>query len=112
MQNNSNEDLVLSTKTYMIVFVSIHDREKFIAGYAPAAAKLVEQFGGRYILRAQGAQNLEGAIPDGSSAVISEWPDRESALRFWNSPEYQEAKKLREGICDAHVLLIDAPPLN
>ena len=102
----------MSTKTYMIVFVSIHDRDKFLSGYAPAAASLVEQFGGRYVLRAQGGQTLEGAIPDGSSAVISEWPDREAALRFWNSPEYQEAKTLREGICDAHVALIDAPSLS
>ena len=102
----------MSTKTYMIIFVSIQDRDKFLSGYAPAAAKLVEQFGGRYVLRAQGGHTLEGAIPDAASAVISEWPDRDAALRFWNSPEYQEAKVLREGICDAHVVLIDAPALS
>ena len=101
----------MSTRTYMIIFVSIKDREKFLAGYAPSAAKLVEQFGGKYVLRAQGGQTLEGAIPESASVVISEWPDREAAKRFWNSPEYRAAKKLREGIADAHVMLIDAPAI-
>lgn len=96
----------------MIIFVSITDREKFISGYAPAAAKLVDKFGGKYVLRAPGAQHLEGSIPDGASVVISEWPDHQSARRFWDSPEYKEAKALREGIADAHVMLIDAPPIG
>lgn len=96
----------------MIIFVSINDREKFMAGYAPAAAKLVEQFGGKYVLRAQGGETLEGTIPESSSVVISEWPDRESAKRFWNSTEYKQAKALREGIADAHVILIDAPSIS
>lgn len=96
----------------MLIFVSITDREKFLSGYAPAAAKLVEQFGGKYVLRAQGGETLEGLIPDSASVVISEWPDRASAKRFWDSPEYQQAKVLREGICDAHVMLIDAPSLS
>lgn len=112
MHNRIAEGRTLSTKTYMIIFVSIEDRETFLAGYAPAAAKLVEQFGGRYVLRAQGAEKLEGAIPESASVVISEWPDRDSAKRFWNSREYAAAKTLREGIADAHVMLIDAPSIS
>jgi uncharacterized protein (DUF1330 family) len=44
--------------------------------------------------------------------VISEWPDKASALAFWNSPEYAQAKKLREGIADCQVLLIEAGKIN
>jgi uncharacterized protein (DUF1330 family) len=44
--------------------------------------------------------------------VISEWPDRDAAKTFWNSPEYAEARKLREGVADVQVLLIDAPKIN
>jgi len=43
------------------------------------------------------------------SVAISEWPDREAIQTFWNSPEYEEVKKLREGISDVQVLVIDAP---
>jgi uncharacterized protein (DUF1330 family) len=95
---------------WMIITAQIHDREKFIAGYGPAAGKLVAQFGGRYLLRGPGAQVLEGG-PDwaGSSVAVSEWPDKAAALAFWNSPEYAEVKKLREGLADVSVLLVDTP---
>lgn len=93
---------------YMIVTAKIQDRDAFIAGYGKAAAALIEQFGGRYLLRGPGAELLEGDFGDGASMVISEWPDKEAAKRFWNSPKYAEAKKLREGIADVQVLLIEA----
>jgi uncharacterized protein (DUF1330 family) len=96
----------------MIVTAAIADRIAFISGYGTAAAKLVEQFGGRYLLRAPGAELLEGAFGDGASVVISEWPNKEAAWRFWNSPEYAEAKKLRDGIADCQVLLIEAPSIH
>lgn len=99
-------------KTYMIVTAKIHDRDAFIKGYAAAAAELVTKFGGRYLLRAPGATLIEGDFGDGAGMVISEWPDREAVLKFWNSPEYQAAKKLREGMADCQVLIIDAPEIS
>lgn len=97
---------------YMIIYARIHDREKFISGYAPAASKLVEQHGGKYVLRAPGADLLEGRLENGGSVVISEWPSKEAALGFWNSAEYAEAKQLRNGVADVEVLLVEAPPIN
>jgi uncharacterized protein (DUF1330 family) len=97
---------------YMIVTAKIKDRDAFIQGYGTAAAKLVTQFGGKYVLRGPGAELLEGDWGDGASMVISEWPDIDAAKTFWNSPEYAEAKKLREGVADVQVLLIDAPKIN
>lgn len=97
---------------YMIVTAVIRDRDAFIAGYGRAAAALVERFGGRYVLRGPGAQLLEGSFGDGASMVISEWPDKAAALAFWHSPEYAEAKKLREGIADVQVQLIEAAKIG
>jgi uncharacterized protein (DUF1330 family) len=97
---------------YMIVTAKIDNREKFIQGYGAAAAALIEQFGGRYVLRGPGAELLEGDWGDGASMVISEWPDKETAKRFWNSPEYAAAKKLREGAAEVQVLLIEAPKIG
>jgi uncharacterized protein (DUF1330 family) len=97
---------------YMIVSAQIQDRERFINGYGKTAGALVARFGGRYLLMAPGAELLEGDFGDGASMVISEWPDKESAKAFWNSPEYAEAKKLREGIADCQVLLIEAPKIE
>lgn len=98
---------------YMIVAAAIADRQAFIDGYGKAAAALVTRFGGRYVLRGPGAQLLEGAWGDGASVVISEWPDRAAARRFWDSPEYAEVKRLREGLADCQVLLIEsAAPID
>jgi uncharacterized protein (DUF1330 family) len=97
---------------YMIVTAKIADRDAFINGYGAAAGALVERFGGRYVLRGPGAELLEGDFGDNASMVISEWPDKDSAKAFWNSPEYQEAKKLRAGIADCQVLLIEGPMIN
>ncbi len=97
---------------YMIVTAAIHDREKFIAGYGAAAAKLIEKFGGEYLIRGPGAECLEGDFGQGASMVISKWPDREAAKAFWNSREYAEVKTLRDGLADVQVLLIDGPDLT
>ncbi len=97
---------------YMIVTAKISDREKFINGYGKAAGALVSQFGGRYVLMGPGADLLEGDFGAGASMVISEWPDKATAKRFWDSAEYAEVKKLREGIADCQVLLIEAPAIG
>jgi uncharacterized protein (DUF1330 family) len=96
---------------YMIVTAKIADRDAFINGYGKAAAALVERFGGKYVLRGPGAELLEGSFGAGASMVISEWPDKAAALAFWHSPDYAEAKKLRDGIADVQVLLIEAPKI-
>lgn len=95
---------------YMIVFAKIHDRDAFLRGYAPAASQLVTKFGGKYLLRAQDAEVLEGPLKTGMSVVISEWPDRETIKRFWNSREYARAKALRKDIADVDVIIADQLP--
>ncbi len=92
---------------YMIISAKISDRDAFINGYGKAAAALVAQFGGRYVLRAPGVELLEGEFGNGASVVISEWPDKQAARTFWNSPEYAEVKKLRDGLAQCQVLLVE-----
>jgi uncharacterized protein (DUF1330 family) len=93
---------------WLVVTAHVLDREAFMQGYGPAAAALLQQFGGTYVVRAPGAVQLEGEGKDGGSVVVSEWENREAALRFWNSPEYTEVKKMREGLADVSVVLVGA----
>ena len=93
---------------YLIVTAQLRDRERFLAGYAPAAAALTARFGGEYVLRAPGAEVLEGDHP-GGSVVVSRWPDRATALAFWQSPEYADVRRLRDGIADCQVLIVEEP---
>ncbi|MEM6683076.1 MAG: DUF1330 domain-containing protein [Pseudomonadota bacterium] len=94
---------------FMIIAVKMHDREKFIAGYGKAVPPLVNRFGGEYVVVAPGATLLEGTLEGYTSIAVSKWPDREAAMAFWQSEDYAEVKKLRDGLADAQVLLVDAP---
>jgi uncharacterized protein (DUF1330 family) len=100
------------SRCYMIVLAELTDRQRFLEGYARVVPELVARHGGRYILRGVRGSFLEEGWEGQPSALVSEWPSREAALRFWNSPEYAEAKKLREGTGSFQVLLVDALPLS
>ena len=92
---------------YMIIAVKMHDREKFLAGYTRVVPPLVQKFGGEYIITGPGAELLEGTLEGYGSVAVSKWPDKAAAKAFWNSPEYREAIKLREGLADCEVLLVE-----
>ena len=92
---------------WMVINVHVHDSERFASAYAPATARLAEAMGGTYILRGRGGQILEGEGRDGASAVVIAWPDRDAAMTFWNSPEYADIKKLRDGLADVTVTLVE-----
>lgn len=97
---------------YLIVTAELLDRERFISEYGIAAGELVEKHGGRYLVRAPGAELLEGRQGKGLSVVISEWPDRDAVLAFWNSAEYARLRKARQGLANVEVVLIEHDPLK
>jgi uncharacterized protein (DUF1330 family) len=64
------------------------------------------------LIRAPGAIALEGIEATNNSVVISEWPSKARALKFWNSDEYQKVKKLREGISECKVIVIESEDIS
>ncbi|AMS32120.1 MAG: DUF1330 domain-containing protein [Betaproteobacteria bacterium] len=90
---------------YIFVSAVIHDTKKF-AAYGSANAALVTRMGGKYLVLGAEGDALEGQ-PIIGKKVISEWPNKDAALAYWHSAEYAEIRKLREGICDAQVMLLD-----
>lgn len=94
---------------YMIIAARIHDRDAFVDGYGQAAAAVVQKYGAEYIVLAPGATLLEGTLEGYTSVAVSKWPDRKTALEFWNSDEYADVKKLREGLADCEVILVEMP---
>jgi uncharacterized protein (DUF1330 family) len=98
------------TRCYMIIQAAFTDRERFMATYQVAVAPLVEAFGGRYVMVGRNLLVLEGDFP-ATGFVLSVWPDRDAALRFWNSPEYARVKTLRAGTGRFQVSLVDGPLL-
>ena len=46
------------------------------------------------------------------SVAISKWPSKKHALRFWQSTEYEELKKLRQDLADVEVMIVESTSLN
>ena len=90
---------------FMIIQADITDPEQFME-YAKRAPALIEKFGGRYRCMRGQVEQLEGK-PDNRKIVVSEWPSMEAAQAFWNSDEYAELKKVREGAADIDVNLVE-----
>ncbi|MBL4800259.1 MAG: DUF1330 domain-containing protein [Emcibacter sp.] len=92
---------------YMVILAEINDRDSFTQ-YAAKAAGLVAEFGGEYVANGAGeSQCLEGDWPEETRLVISKWLSMEKARNFWNSPDYQEIKQLRQGNSTVRVRLIE-----
>jgi len=96
----------------MLVYGEIQDRKAFGAYVrAIAEAGLYAKTGGHYEAMSPALEVFEGSPPPGRGVVIARFPCLEAAQRFWNSPEYAEIRKLREGIADFEVLVLPVPPL-
>jgi len=90
---------------YLVVEAEITDWEKFSA-YARSVPSLVTRFGGEYLVLGGKAEALEGDW-GGERLVVHRWPDMETARQFWNSAEYAEIRKLREGAGRFRVMLLE-----
>ena len=82
-----------------------YDRYKLLA--PPAIAK----YGGRYLVRGGTATTLEGDWSP-TRFVILEFPTSEKAKQWWSSPEYAEAKALRQSCAQTRMVLLDGPAFD
>ena len=83
---------------YLIAQIRFTADHSAFTAYRDAVGPLSHRFGGRYLV-AGGAkvEVLEGAH-DSCSLVIFEFPSIEQLHAFWDSPDYAQVKKLREGL--------------
>lgn len=81
-------------KAYIIARVTVNDPESY-AEYAKGAFQAMRKYGARILARGGQAEALEGEAR--SRNVILEFESYERAKQYFNSPEYQAAKKHRAG---------------
>jgi uncharacterized protein (DUF1330 family) len=82
---------------YQVAIVKITERTPGLMEYVKKSGALVAQHGGEYIVRGPADTVLEGDYLAGRSVIVSKWPSADAAKAFYNSPEYQAIKALREG---------------
>ena len=96
----------------MLVYGDIRDRKAFGAyARALAASGLYPKNGGWYEAASPALEVFEGQPPPGRGVIIARFPCLEAARAFWQSPEYTEIRKLRDGIAEFEVLVLPGAQL-
>lgn len=89
---------------YIIVRIEA-DNPELLRDYQMATPPVVEKYRGRFIVRGGPVITLEGP-EETRRIVILEFPEMKDAEAFYHSPEYAEAKKLREKVSIAEFIAV------
>jgi uncharacterized protein (DUF1330 family) len=90
---------------YVIVETDIHDHEQY-EQYKAASPAAVAGGGGRFVVRGGELAVLEGDWSP-SRLVVLEFESLEAAKRWYESEEYQAAKKLRDGAANLNMVAVE-----
>jgi uncharacterized protein (DUF1330 family) len=90
---------------YLIAIVDVKDMDRY-QEYMKASPGPVAAHGGRFIARGGEKATLEGP-EETRRVVLLEFSSMEKIKEFYNSAEYQKAKKLREGAAQATFIAVD-----
>ena len=90
---------------YIIVETDVTDPEQY-EHYKAASPGAVAAGNGRFVVRGGELAVLEGDWSP-KRIVVLEFEDLESAKRFYESDEYQAAKKLREGAARFNMIAVE-----
>mmetsp|Transcript_44101 Transcript_44101/g.64815 ORF Transcript_44101/g.64815 Transcript_44101/m.64815 type:complete len:135 (-) Transcript_44101:359-763(-) len=86
------------------------EMERF-SSYASKVPLIVEKYGGEYIVLGRRHEPLEGEWGE-TKVVLHKWPNAEMAKRFWESDEYREIKKIREGTGEFRIMMVEGLEKN
>lgn len=90
---------------YLIVHIEISDPEQY-KEYTQLTPAIIEQYGGRFIVRNGRKVTLEGP-EETRRIVVVEFPSLEQAQAFYHSEAYQQAKAVRDGAATARFVAIE-----
>jgi uncharacterized protein (DUF1330 family) len=90
---------------YVIAETDVHDAEQY-ERYRAAVPDTVAANGGRFIARGGELAVLEGDWRP-ERLVLLEFDDLEAVKRWYESSEYQEAKRLREGAATLRMVAVE-----
>jgi uncharacterized protein (DUF1330 family) len=90
---------------YVIIETDIHDPEQY-ERYKAASPAAVAAGDGRFLARGGELAVLEGDW-NPPRIVVLEFPDLETAKRWYESPGYQEAKQLRDGAANLRMVAVE-----
>lgn len=90
---------------YLLVQTELDDPEAF-EEYRRRAPDLIARFGGEYLVRGGRYEHLEGDAPR-SRIVVLRFPSMEDAKAWYDSPEYEELKRIRATCARSNIVLVE-----
>lgn len=90
---------------YLIARIDVTDPDRY-EEYKALAPAAIERFGGAYLVRGGAHETLEGDTED-RRLVVLEFADLDTARAFYHSPEYTEARAVREGAADGQFVIVE-----
>ena len=91
-------------KGYIVARIVVTDPEKY-AEYVKDASEAIRKYGGKPLVRGGAVETLEGEGRPRN--VVIEFESLEQAKRYYRSPEYQAAKRKREGAGLADIVAVE-----
>ena len=93
---------------YIIVRADVTDPERY-AVYARHTPRLLAEYQGRFIARGGNVETIEGE-PEQRRVVVVEFPDADTARRFYQSADYQRILGIRQTASRSEMILVDGFP--
>ena len=90
---------------YVVALVNVTDPERY-EEYRRLVLPTITAFGGRFVARGGRTEVLEGALSPGR-VVIVEFPTLERAKEWWSSPEYSEARAIRQATSEGTLIVVE-----
>jgi uncharacterized protein (DUF1330 family) len=90
---------------YILAEIEITDADGY-KEYSAQVPVTIAKYGGRFLVRGGKAEALEGEWPQ-RRRVLLEFPSFEAAKRWWDSPEYEKPKAMRQAASNGRLILMD-----
>ena len=93
-------------KGYIVARVSVHDSDAYL-NYIKGARIAMAKYGATILAAGGASESLEGPMRERN--VILQFDSVDQAKTYFNSPEYQEARKNRiaPGVAEAEIVVIE-----
>lgn len=92
-------------KAYLVARIDVRDQDAF-AEFRNMSGQAIAEFGGHVLVRTSQIDQREGE-QDFNTAIILEFPDIETARRFYESDGYQAAIKVRQRAAETSLFLVE-----
>ncbi len=93
---------------YVVVEFTVKDADTYREKYAPYAGRTAKEYGGEPL--ANSTWEILHGDASLTSGALMRFPDHETAIEWYNSPDYQQLIGVRGVAMDARFSLLDGLP--